>query len=93
MIGLYSTREDGSYRFDNLKAGNYIVVAEGIDGLYVVTKKNVGSDKAIDSDAETTLPKSETAWIKGLKVAGTSMKNYDIGLIEQRGKITKITQV
>ena len=88
MIGLYSTREDGSYRFDNLKAGNYIVVAEGIDGLYVVTKKNVGSDKAIDSDAETTLPKSETAWIKGLKVAGTSMKNYDIGLIEQRGKIT-----
>ena len=88
LIGIYNTGTDGAYRFDNLNPDTYYVIAENIDGIYSVTKKNIGQDKAIDSDADVEQPKAATAFISGIKIAtGSSGKDYDIGLIEKRGSI------
>ena len=88
LIGIYNTEQDGTYRFDNLNPDTYYVVAENIDGIYSITKKNVGTDKTIDSDADVKQPKASTAFINDIKISpGSSGRNYDIGLIERRGSV------
>lgn len=84
----YKTESDGYFRFDNLSSGTYYILVLDVDSKYAITKKNVGSDKSIDSDAETTKPMNDGAWIKNVKVSGsTSARNFDVGLKEQTGSV------
>ncbi len=52
MVNPVKTEEDGSYRFDNLPAGTYLVQFSDVNGKkYELTEENVGDDDSVDSDA------------------------------------------
>ena len=96
------TGEDGTYKFENLRAGTYYVIAQNVDGKYTITGKNKVSDTNIDSDAEETMPsitnlgkqnsidssKTSRAWIKDITVSDTdSREHMDIGFLLVTGSI------
>ena len=96
------TGEDGAYRFENLRAGTYFVIAQNVDKKYTITGKHKVSDTNIDSDAEETMPsitnigkqnstdssKTSRAWIKDIVVSDTdSREHMDIGFLLVTGSI------
>lgn len=49
-VNMIRTGKDGSYVFDYLEAGTYVVVVSDTDGYYL-TDKDTGEDDSVDSDA------------------------------------------
>lgn len=98
QVPTVTTGEDGAYKFTDLDAGTYYVIAEGVDGQYEITAKHAVEDTTIDSDAETTRaetaePVTQVVWIKDIALKDAEMKEHmDIGLIPAEGEVT-ITKV
>lgn len=104
-VNQISTGADGSYKFENLKPGTYVVAAQDIDGSYTVTKKHAVSNTETDSDAEqettqlTNLNakdqpvsgKTGSAWIKDIVLTDEgSREHMDIGLVQATGRLKLI---
>ncbi len=95
------TGEDGSFKFDDIPAGTYYVVADYIDDQYGLTKKKAGDGDAnaslIDSEAEENFINAstdwekkiaKTAWIKSIAVDENGTPNQNIGLTILKGSVT-----
>jgi hypothetical protein len=52
VIAVGTTASDGTYLFDQVNAGNYVVRFEKLDGLYFVPRDQ-GSDECADSDVDS----------------------------------------
>lgn len=83
------TKEDGSYLFENLKPGNYIVVFQYDTNKYAVTtyqkeevKQDVNSD-IMHSTLEINNQKLSIAKTKTLELKSQDLKNIDAGFIEK----------
>lgn len=92
------TGEDGTYQFDNLESGTYLITFGGIEKHYL-TVTDAGTDDTIDSDAtaenvdalikEVSLPE-----ISNMPEWTFSSPNHDIGLIRKtKVEIVKIGTV
>ena len=83
------TDDDGYFEFNNLLPGTYYVVATEISADYkVTTKQAAGTDDALNSKAEETMPAGQTAWIKKIVVSDKSVEHQNIGLVIQKGTLT-----
>ncbi|WP_295045377.1 SdrD B-like domain-containing protein [uncultured Paracoccus sp.] len=76
VVATIVTAADGSYRFDGLTEGNYSVVfPTEVDGK-VLTDANVGSNDAIDSDANVTTGQTGSYAV----TSGNVTKDVDAGI-------------
>jgi len=64
-VGTTKTDKNGVYTFTNLPAGNYVVILPSL-GDYVLTDKNVGDDRTVDSDGEPITYLDSSAIIKNI---------------------------
>ena len=93
LVSTYVTGSNGYFEFNNLPAGKYYVVATNIDGDYNVTKQKAsGTDNALNSKAEESMPAGQTAWIREIEVGTSSVPYQNIGLVVQKGTVT-VTKV
>ncbi|MFC4261563.1 SdrD B-like domain-containing protein [Ferruginibacter yonginensis] len=60
VVAATKTDALGNYQFTNLPAGIYVVSFSNLPSGYVITTQNVGTNKAIDSDPNTTTSKTNT---------------------------------
>ncbi|TCS59805.1 cadherin domain-containing protein [Primorskyibacter sedentarius] len=81
-VAPVQTDANGDYRFDNLAAGNYVVVFEGSDDKAFVGQ-DTGSDDTIDSDVDAT---GTTAPV-GV-VAGEETTDVDAGVAYLPGSLS-----
>lgn len=76
VVATVVTNADGSYRFDGLTQGNYSVVfPTEVDGK-VLTDANVGTNDAIDSDANVTTGQTGSYAV----TSGNITKDVDAGV-------------
>lgn len=87
---LQKTRQDGSYCFENIKSGNYIVVFQYDTNKYIVTayqkdsvRQEVNSD-VMHSTIEMNQQKIAIAKTKTLELQSQDLENIDAGLIEKK---------
>ena len=89
LVSSYITDETGYYEFECLNPGTYYVVATEISADYKVTAKQAaGTDDALNSKAEETMPTGQTAWITKIVVSDKSVEHQNIGLVIQKGTLT-----
>ncbi|KIM10917.1 MAG: hypothetical protein KU38_06945, partial [Sulfurovum sp. FS08-3] len=70
-----TTDENGTYLFENIIPGPYIVTFD-INNTYRITQKNAGSDDTNDSDANATTKKTDTI----ILVSGENNMSVDAGI-------------
>lgn len=80
-IETTATNNDGMYRFQNLRPGEYYIVADRPDG-FQFSKQNSGDDNTIDSDVDMT-GTTQSFYID----QEDNIINYDIGLVPAQATI------
>jgi hypothetical protein len=80
MVGQMTTGADGLYAFTNLLPGNYYLVFELPEGYYF-TLANVGTNNALDSDADPDTGVTETFALP----AGVDDDSWDCGATQVIG--------
>lgn len=80
LVAAVRTDDEGNYRFDNLAAGDYVVMFESseAEGKTFVAP-NAGNDDAVDSDV-VDLVNGKTAPVT--VVAGEETKDVDVGVVD-----------
>lgn len=87
-VQYVKTNENGEFEFNNLNEGVYFIVASDINNKLTITRKNIGTNPEIDSDAEETAPFENGAFINNVPVSETVDSDHnDIGLYPVTGKI------
>lgn len=83
-VGSILTDAEGNYRFDNLAAGDYVVMFENsaAEGKEFIAQ-DVGNDDAIDSDANPDDGKTAPVTVE----AGKETKDVDVGVQKLLGSL------
>ena len=84
VIGMTTTGGDGSYLFDNLVPGNYIISVVSSD-LYLPTQLNVG-DSELDSDLESVMGNYGSSPIT--VCSGQNENSIDFGFVNDYANIS-----